>query len=120
MKAASAAETVVSSMRQQHQAAGTLNEYADCGPVACALHEVVFPVTRHAAVIDFRRAHVNADHVRDLDTAVGAGAAWQARAASTTQAGDEFTAQFAPSRSIDGGIDGFVRHVELALVREVR
>jgi PAS domain-containing protein len=34
------------------------------------------------------------------------------------QAGDEFAAQFAHGMGIDGGIDRFVRHLELALVRE--
>jgi hypothetical protein len=104
--------------RQQHQTAGALNEYADRGLVAGTLDEIAFPVARHDAVSDFRRAHVDADHVGNLATAIGAAIARQARAVSMTQAGDEFTAQFAPGMGIDGGIDGFVRHLELALMRK--
>ena len=42
---------------------------------------------------------MDADHVGNLATAVGAAAAWQARTVAMTQAGNEFAAQFAP----DGG-----------------
>ena len=35
-----------------------------------------------------------------------------------TQAGDEFTAQFAPGLGINGGINRVRGHVELALVRK--
>ena len=104
--------------RQQHQTAGALNEHADRGLVAGTLDEIAFPVARHDAVSDFRRAHVDADHVRDLATPIRATTAPQARAMAMTQAGDEFTAQFTPSMGIDGGIDGVRGHVELALVRK--
>lgn len=56
------------------------------------------------------------DHVRALATAIRAAAARQARAVAMTQAG--VTAQFTPSMGIDGGINRFVGHVELAWVRK--
>ena len=65
-------------------------------------------------VIDFRRAHVDANHVGDLATAIRAATARQARTAAMTQVGNKFAAQFTPGM----GIDGFVGHVELALVRK--
>jgi hypothetical protein len=104
--------------RQQHQTAGALNEHADRGLVAGTLDEIAFPVARHDGVSDFRWAHVDADHVRDLTTAVHATTAWQARAVAMTQAGDEFAAEFTPSMGIDDGINRSVGHVELALMRK--
>jgi len=75
-------------------------------------------VARHDPVIDFRRAHVDADHVGNLATAISAAAAWQACTAAMMQAGDQFAPQFAPGIGIDGAINRFVRHVELALMRK--
>jgi hypothetical protein len=92
--------------RQQHQTAGALNEHADRGLVASALDEIAYPITRHDSVSDFRWAHVDADHVGNLATAIGATTARQARAVAMTQAGNEFTAQFTPGMGIDGGING--------------
>ena len=104
--------------REQHQAAGALDQHTDCGLVASALDEVTFLMARHDTILDFRRAHVDADHVGNLATAVSTASAWQARAVAMTQAGNEFAAQFAPGMGVDSGIDGVRGHLELALMRE--
>ena len=52
---------------------------------------------------------MDAAHLWNLATAVGATAAWQTRTATVALAGDELAAQFAPGMGIDSGIDGFVR-----------
>jgi hypothetical protein len=49
--------------RQQHQTAGALNKYVDCGLVAGTLDEIAFLVARHDAAIHLRRAHADADPV---------------------------------------------------------
>jgi hypothetical protein len=60
---------------------------------------------------------MDADPLWNLATAVGATAAWQTRTATVAQAGDELATQFAPGMGIDSAIDGFVRNLELALMR---
>lgn len=103
--------------------AGTFNEHADVGLVADTFDEIPFPVARYPlarydAVINFPQAHMNANHVRDPATTIRAAAAWQARTAASTEAGEQFTVQFAPGMDIDIGIDGFVRHLKLPSARK--
>jgi len=71
--------------RQQHQAAGALDEHAQRGLVARALDEVALPVARHHSVVHLGRVHVDADHVGELPTPIRAAAARQARSATLAQ-----------------------------------
>ena len=93
---------------KQHQAAGPFDQNADCGLVAGTFDEIAFPVSRQQSVFDFRRSHMNADHVGNLSAPVNAPCARHARAVAVAQARNELTAQFATRLGIDGRVDGFV------------
>jgi len=61
---------------------------------------------------------VDADHVRDLATAIIASGARHARAVAAAQAGHQLASQLASRLRVDGVVDGFVGHVALGLVGE--
>jgi hypothetical protein len=88
VKAASAASAVGLHARQQHQAAAAFDEHAHRGLVARALDEIAFPVAWHDAVVDFRRTHMDADHLGELASPVSISAARHASALALTKADD--------------------------------
>ena len=80
--------------------------------------EIAFPMPGHHAVLDLWRAHVDADHLRDLAAPVNTACTRQAGASALTQTGNELAAQLSPWQGIDGGVDRFVRHVACRLIGE--
>lgn len=72
---------------------------------------------RHA-IVDLGWMHVDADHLRNLPSAIRAPGTRLARAAVLAQAYDELTAQFAAGMGVDRGVDRFVGHVALRLFRK--
>jgi hypothetical protein len=82
--------------------------------------EAPLPMPGHHAVLDLWRAHMDADHVRDLATPVNTACARQMGAAALTQTGVELAAQLSSGQSIDGGVDHFVGHVACRRVGKAR
>ncbi len=80
---------------QHDQSAGALHQRSYCTGIAFALDQVAFPVPGELAVLDLWRAHMDAQHVRDLAPAVLALAARHALVVGVAQGGDQFFAQFA-------------------------
>lgn len=103
---------------QQHGAAHALHQYAHCRAVTRTLDGVAFPVPGHEPVVDLRRALMDADHVGNLATPVGATRAQQVLSVALAQTSDELATQFAARVGVNGVVDGLVGHVALAVVRK--
>ena len=93
---------------QHEQAARALDQGPHSAGVASALDEVSFPMPWELAGFNLGRAHMDAEHVRDLATAVFALAARQAFVLRLAQRCDQLFAQLAHWLSIDAVVDGFV------------
>jgi hypothetical protein len=66
-------------------------------------------VARQNAFIDFGRAQMNTDQVRDLLTAIHTARSRAALGMPLTQAGDQFLAKLTVRHSIDRLVGGLVR-----------
>lgn len=86
--------------------------------VARAFDEVALPVSRHHTVVHLGPAHMDADHLGNLASPVGAPAARHAGASPVAKAGDELSAQLAAGLGVDGRVDRLVGHVALGFVGE--
>ena len=93
---------------QHEQSAGALDQSAHGTGIALALDEVAFPVARKLSVLGLWRAHMDAEHVRNLPTPVLAFAAWRSFVAGLVQVGNQFLAQLAHRLGVDAVVDGFV------------
>ncbi len=98
---------------EQQQTAGTLDQHAHGGFVASPLDEVALPVSRHQAVFNLGRAHMDADHLGNLAAAVGATRARHALAVAVAQTGHQLPSQLPAGMGIDGGVDGLMRDLQL-------
>lgn len=110
--------------RGRHAALPGRNRHYVCpaGAHSRAVHrafdEVTLPVPGQRALVHLGRAHVDAEHVGDLASAVVAGVARPARVLGLAQALDEFAAQLAGRLGVDRRVDGLVADVHVGLVRE--
>ena len=87
----------------QHQVAtGALHQRAYRRGVGLTLDQVALPMPRHQPVFDLWRAHVNADHLRNLAAPIHAARARSARRLALAQADDQLLAQLADRQGIDG------------------
>lgn len=93
---------------EHEQSAGTLDQSAQGTGVALVFDEVSLPVAGKLPVLDLWRAHMDADHVRNLAAPVLAFAGWRAFIAGLAQVGDQFLEQLAHRLSEDAVVDGFV------------
>jgi len=93
---------------QHHQPAGAFHQGPDCAGIAFSLDEITFPVPGKLAVFDLGRAHMDAQHVGNLASAVLALAARQPLVVGVAQGGDQFFAQLTHGHGIDAVVDGFV------------
>lgn len=90
----------------QHQiAAGALNPGAYRRGVGLALDQIAFPMARHQAVFDLRRAHMDADHIGNLAAPIHTPRARSARCLALAQTDDQFLAQLTDRQGIDRVID---------------
>lgn len=76
--------------------------------VAFTLDEIALPVTGELPILDLRRAHMDAEHVRDLPAPVLPLAARQAFVVGMAQAGDQLAAKLAHGLGVDAVVDGLV------------
>lgn len=98
----------------QHQVTRTaLDERTDCGGVALAFDEIAFPVAGCQTVFGIRRAHMNADKIRDLTTAIYSTRARAATGFALTQANDQLLAKLAHRQRVDGVVDGLAADVHV-------
>ncbi len=93
---------------QHQQSAGALHQRAHGAASGFALDEVTFPVARELAVFNLRRAHMDADHVRNLAPAVLPFAARHALGVRLAQRFDQITLELAHGLGVDAVVDGFV------------
>ena len=99
----------------QHQVAtGSLYQSADGRGISLALDQIALPMPRHQAVLDLRRTHMNANHLRDLPAPINAARARPACRLTLTQADDQLLAQFADRQSIDRVIDRLATDVGIS------
>ena len=90
----------------QHQVAtGALHQRAYRRGVGLTLDQVALPMPRHQPVFDLWRAHVNADHLRNLAAPIHAARARSARRLALAQADDQLLAQLADRQGIDRVVD---------------
>lgn len=75
------------------------------------------PNVRHHLVFNFRWAHMDADHLRDLAAAIYAARSGPARRLTRAQAGDQFLAQFTGRQGIDRVVDCLASDVGLSEAR---
>ena len=101
----------VAHLHQHQVAAGPFNQCTDRRCIGLAFDQVTFPVSWHKAVFNFRRAHVNTDHVGNLPTTVNAATARSSRALALTQADDQLLTQLANRQGVDRVIDGLTTDV---------
>ena len=102
---------------QHHQGRAALDQHAHRRAVPRPLDEVAFPVPREGSVIDLRRAHMDAQQLRQLTPPVFTSTARHAFGLGPAQTGDQFAAQLAPGHRIDAGIDGLVRDRAFRFIR---
>ena len=93
---------------QHHQSAGALDQGPHCTGIAFPLDEIFFPVPGELAIFNLWRAHMDAQHVGDLASAVLAFATRQSFVVGVAQGGDQFLAQLAHGHGIGAVVDGFV------------
>ncbi|VQG03386.1 Uncharacterised protein [Streptococcus pneumoniae] len=101
----------------QHQVAtGALHQRAYRRGVGLTLDQVALPMPRHQPVFDLWRAHMNADHFRDLAAPIHATRARPARRLALAQADDQLLAQLADRQGIDRVIDRLTTDVGVSEV----
>jgi len=94
---------------EEHQATDALDQSAHGRKVEGPFNQVAFPVARQDALINFGRAQMNADQVRDLLTAIHTARSWAALGVPLAQLGDQLLAKLTVRHSIDRLVDGLVR-----------
>ncbi len=99
---------VMRRLDQHEQSAGAHDQSAHRTGIALALDEVAFPMAGKLSVLDLSRAHMDAEHVRNLPTPVLAFAAWRSVVAGLAQVGNQFLAQIAHRLGVDAVVDRFV------------
>jgi len=99
----------------QHQvAAGTLHQGAHRRGIGLALDQVALPMAWHQPVFDLRRAHVDAEHFRDLAAPIDAARARPATRLALAQADDQLLAQATDRQGVDRVIDRLAADVGLS------
>ena len=91
-----------------NQSAGALDQGSHCTGIAFPLDEISFPLPGELAIFNLWRAHMDAQHVGDLASAVLAFATRQSFVVGVAQGGDQFLAQLAHGHGIGAVVDGFV------------
>ena len=95
----------------------SLNQRANGGFIARTLDQIALPRARHDAVFDFRRAHLDADHVRNGAAPIWIPSARPPTLTSLAQAGDLPGTQLTARHGVECGADGLMADLERRVVR---
>ena len=95
----------------------SLNQSTNGGRIARTLDQIALPMARHDAVFDFRRAHMDADHVRNGAAPIWIPSARPPTLTSLAQAGDLLGTQLTARHGVECGVDGLMADLERRVVR---
>ncbi len=102
---------------QRHEERGPFDQSADGRRIAGALDQIALPVTWNDALIDLRRAQMDAGHIGDRAPAIVASGARPATLARLTKTCNQLGAQRSAWHSVERGVDGFVADLKARLIR---
>ena len=95
----------------------SLNQRANGRRITRTLDQIALPMARHDAVFDFRRAHMDTDHVRNGAAPICTPSARPPTLASLAQAGAKLGTQHTARHGVKRGVDGLVADLERRVVR---
>ena len=93
---------------QHDQTTGALDQGAHGAGIGRALDEIALPMPWELSILDLWWAHMDAQHVRDLTSAILPLATGHTLIVSLAHAGDQLLAQLAYRLGIDAVVDGLV------------
>ena len=86
----------------------SLNQRANGGRITRTLDQIALPMARHDAVFDFRRAHMDAGHVRNGAALICTPSVRSPTLAGLAQAGDQLGTQLTARYGVKRGVAGLV------------
>ena len=95
----------------------SLNQRTSGGRIARTLDQIALPMARHDAVFDFRRAHMDADHVRNGAAPICTPSARSPTLAGLALAGDLLGTQLTARHGVKRGVAGLVADLERRVTR---